>query len=990
MDEKINFPKNKTSATNSNIRDIFEYATECIARIDRQGNYLSVNERYAETFGYHRDEINGLTWFDTIHKDDIEKAKLAYEAMLEHGRADVEVRGIRKNGATFYKHLLLVKGINEEASVLGHYCFMQDITEQKLTEYVSTEKELDKSRYFIETVIRLSPDIICITDFNDGKIIDINEGFCNATGWTREEAIGKTTTELNIYPPDTRKKYVDMIIKNGEINGEELVFYKKNGESAYVLASSFIIDLFGENRILTIARDITERKHSEILLELETKCYQQDSSVSDLNQTLLKIIKEVESHFDSLIGSISLLDYEKKHLINTVAPGLPQEYLDKIDGVEIGEGVGSFGTAVSREQLVVVEDIENDELWKDYRDLARSFGLKACWSIPVKSSHHQVLGTFAGYYTQIQSPSSFELMLLYRVARIVGNIIEQKQNDEKLRESREKFKTLYDGTPAMFFSLNEEGIIVSVNHFGARFLGYEIKDLIGKSVLSIIHEYDKHKASEKLKECFSNPGTMYRWEIRKRHRDGHIIRVRETAHVIATNKLQVIFIVCEDISENYRLSQQLEYQATHDALTSLVNRREFESRLERVLNEKAIHIPGHAICYLDLDNFKVINDTCGHLAGDAMLKQLSELLSTAVRNRDTLARLGGDEFGILMEHCSLNKATKVAEKILSVVEEYRFVWKDNKFAIGVSIGLVPIDETSGNVNDVLSAADNACYVAKDAGRNRIHVFSPDDAELERRRGEMQWVARINEALEEDMFCLFYQDVIPASAGKKSAKKRFELLVRIKTLDGSYILPGAFLPAAERYNLSTKIDQWVIDSALNWLSSDNNILQTVESCAINVSGHSLSNENFLNFCIDKITKSKVPANKLCFEITETAAIANLGSARIFMSELKEKGCSFALDDFGSGLSSFAYLKNLPVDYIKVDGTFIRDLLIDPVDYEMVTAINRLGHVMDKLTIAEFVENDEILHMLNDIGVDYAQGYGVSRPKPIELFLSESDK
>ena len=264
------------------------------------------------------------------------------------------------------------------------------------------------------------------------------------------------------------------------------------------------------------------------------------------------------------------------------------------------------------------------------------------------------------------------------------------------------------------------------------------------------------------------------------------------------------------------------------------------------------------------------------------------------------------------------------------------------------------------------------------------------AELERRRGEMQWVARINEALEEDMFCLFYQDVIPASAGKKSAKKRFELLVRIKTLDGSYILPGAFLPAAERYNLSTKIDQWVIDSALNWLSSDNNILQTVESCAINVSGHSLSNENFLNFCIDKITKSKVPANKLCFEITETAAIANLGSARIFMSELKEKGCSFALDDFGSGLSSFAYLKNLPVDYIKVDGTFIRDLLIDPVDYEMVTAINRLGHVMDKLTIAEFVENDEILHMLNDIGVDYAQGYGVSRPKPIELFLSESDK
>jgi len=477
---------------------------------------------------------------------------------------------------------------------------------------------------------------------------------------------------------------------------------------------------------------------------------------------------------------------------------------------------------------------------------------------------------------------------------------------------------------------------------------------------------------------------MYRWEIRKIHNDGRVIWVRETAHVVNTNNRQELFIICEDISENYRLSQKLEYQATHDTLTSLVNRGEFEKRLDRLLNEKSFQKYGHAICYLDLDNFKVINDTCGHLAGDAVLKQLSELLHTSIRNRDTLVRLGGDEFGILMEHCSLTQAYSVAEKILSIVEDYRFIWNENTFALGVSIGLVPIDETSGNVTDVLSAADNACYVAKDSGRNRIHVFSTNDNELKRRRGEMLWVARINHALEEDLFCLFYQDVISTNLTDCNDMKRFELLLRIRTHDGEYIMPGVFLPAAERYNLAIKIDKWVIKTALNWLSSDKTVLDSVASCAINISGHSLSDEKFLDYCIDKINKSNVPANKLCFEITETAAIANLGSARVFMSELKSKGCTFALDDFGSGLSSFGYLKNLPVDYIKIDGAFIRDLLIDQVDYEMVTVINRLGHVMDKKTIAEFVENDETLRMLNEIGVDYAQGYGISKPKPIEIY------
>jgi len=374
-----------------------------------------------------------------------------------------------------------------------------------MTDQLITEKELDQSREYIENLIRLSPDIICVTNFEDGEIIEVNKGFCNLTGWSSEEVIGKTTTDLKLYTTDFRNEYVDMIIKKGEINGEELLFYKKNREPIYVLASSFFIDLFGHKRLLTIARDITERKHTELLLKLESKCYQIDSSTDDFKQTLIEIIKEIESHYDLLIGSISLRDHSGKYLVNTISPGLPQDYLDAIEGVEIGEGVGSCGTAAYRGELVIVSDIENDELWKDYRDLASQYGLKACWSIPIKSNRQDVIGTFAGYYKHKQSPSSFELMMLYHVARIVGTIVEQNKNDEILKESREKFRTLYDDTPAMFFSLNMDGMIISVNNYGARYLGYDVDELIDKNVLSLMHKDDRHTVGMKLKECFSNP-----------------------------------------------------------------------------------------------------------------------------------------------------------------------------------------------------------------------------------------------------------------------------------------------------------------------------------------------------------------------------------------------------------------------------------------------------------------------------------------------------
>ncbi len=369
------------------------------------------------------------------------------------------------------------------------------------------------------------------------------------------------------------------------------------------------------------------------------------------------------------------------------------------------------------------------------------------------------------------------------------------------------------------------------------------------------------------------------------------------------------------------------------------------------------------------------------MAGDELLRQLGGLLQQKVRRRDTLARLGGDEFGVLMEHCSLEHALRVANTLREAVEEYRFVWEDKGFNIGVSIGLVPITEISESIAGVLSAADTACYAAKDEGRNRIHVYREDDAELAKRHGEMQWVARIDRALEEDRFQLNFQPIVSVKSGEQKGA-HYELLLRMQDEEGHIVHTSVFLPAAERYNLATKLDRWVVRKAFEWLTRHPEHLERLYLCEINLSGHSLGDGEFLELVIQQLGEAAIPPEKVCFEVTETAAIANLTSATHFIQTLKGVGCHFALDDFGSGLSSFAYLKTLPVDFLKIDGLFVKDIADDPTDLAMVKSINEIAQAMGKQTVAEFVENEAILEKLREIGVDYAQGHYIGGPRPIE--------
>src|SRR5437588_784952 len=464
-------------------------------------------------------------------------------------------------------------------------------------------------------------------------------------------------------------------------------------------------------------------------------------------------------------------------------------------------------------------------------------------------------------------------------------------------------------------------------------------------------------------------------------RDGSELYVESTAAPIRDGPGHVAggVLVFHDVSESRELNRRLSYHASHDLLTGLVNRREFESRLERALKSAKAREASYALCYLDIDQFKIVNDTCGHSAGDALLGQVGALLKSKVRWRDTLSRLGGDEFGILLESSSLDEAMRTAETLREGVRNFRFTWEDRVFRLGASIGVVPITSENEDVASILSAADSACVAAKEGGRNRVHSFAENDIELMRRRREMQWAARINAALEEGRFELYRMAIQPLQRPEPGA--HYELLLRLKDEGGRIVAPNDFIAAAERYGITPAIDRWVIENAFRWLVSDSDEREKLLRCSINLSGQSLGDDKFLPFVIDQFHKSGLDASKICFEITETAAVASFSQANRFIQALKELGCKFALDDFGTGLSSFGYLKHFPVDYLKIDGSFVREILRDPIDREMVRSINEIGHLTGKQTIAEFAENAEIIQMLTSLGVDYAQGYGVAQPQRV---------
>jgi diguanylate cyclase (GGDEF)-like protein/PAS domain S-box-containing protein len=568
---------------------------------------------------------------------------------------------------------------------------------------------------------------------------------------------------------------------------------------------------------------------------------------------------------------------------------------------------------------------------------------------------------------------------------LMRDIGERKRAQEQLFRARDRAQATLRAIGDGVATVDAAGRVVYLNPVAEQLTGWTAAEADGRPVAEVLALADESNGTP-LPVPMLEPGGASRplpaTAILHGRTGGSVSVEGSIAALRAQDGGHAGWVVAfRDVSASRRMAQQLSHQASHDALTGLVNRTEFDRRLRAALDSAVTRGRQHSLLYLDLDQFKVVNDTCGHIAGDELLKQLSSMLAMQLRGSDTLARLGGDEFGVLIEGCEPAPAARLAEKLRRAVADFNFAWDGHLFPTSVSIGQVNFHDHGLTVSEILSKADEACYLAKDSGRNRVHTYTPGDEVLARRHGEMEWIERIRQAMDEDRMQLYAQPIV-AVADPSAPPLEWEVLLRMRERDGQIVPPMAFIPAAERYNLMPAVDRWVVRALFAHAAARADAVGDTRTCfAINLSAATLGDPAFVDFVKERLWASQVAPARICFEITETAAIGNFAAALKLIQDLRALGCRFALDDFGSGMSSFAYLKHLPVDTLKIDGAFVRGIAVDPVARAMVGSINEIGHLMGLRTIAEFVEDDAILAELRGLGVDAAQGFGLGAPAPL---------
>lgn len=930
------------------LEEIFSSSYDIIFIKDKNLRVLLCNEAFAQSLGKSREDIYGKTDIEIgINAELIfgnkEKGLRGYieddEKVLQGETIQTEATPFNVKDKTRFFKTIKTPLYDGTGQIQGILAIASDVTELLFNE--------ERYRHVVEA----TTNIIWTTDEN-GSFIKPQPSWEKFTGqkWEEHKDFGWTKAlhpEDVSYFLDSWKKACEekcYFENNGRIWGQEFKDWRD-----FEVKATPIIDPDGSLREwVGIVIDVTEQKQAAELLKESEEKFRAIYETSDVGIAMCNMdgtLVEMNKGFLNMIGytEIEALSLTYWDLTPEYYKDEEQKQLDSLNKT------GKYGPYE-----------------KEY----------------IHKEGHKIPVLLSGIIIEDATGEK-------KIWSIVQNINQLKQMENILRESHERFRTSFLNAPIGMALVALDHSIIEANQSFCEMLGYSINEITGTFFKDITHADDVELSVDQHKKLINGDINNYSFEKRYIHKDGHEVWAALSVSLVKDDNKKPLYAIAQiqDITERKEASELLSYQANHDALTGLVNRREFERRTERLLT--TIHDEKdkqHALCFMDLDQFKVVNDNCGHSAGDEMLRQISKILQSVVRHRDTLARLGGDEFGVLMEYCSLDDAHRVASSLQKAIQDFIFLWEEHTFKIGVSIGLVPITSTTPSLNELLKEADAACYLAKDKGRNRIHVYHTDDTEIAKRHGEMQWVERLYHALDNDHFCLYAQSIVPLS---KESKCHYEILIRMTDKQGGIVPPDAFLPAAERYNLIPRIDLWVIEKTLKLLSENKPFHNKINFCSINLSGASLNDSNTLDMIFSLLKQHDVNSEKICFEITETAAILNLNNASKFISTLKESGCHFALDDFGSGLSSFAYLKNLPVDYLKIDGIFVKDIADDPIDHAMVKSINEIGQVMGMKTIAEFVENDVIKGMLKEIGVDYAQGYGIEKPRPFEELLGQTN-
>lgn len=790
-----------------------------------------------------------------------------------------------------------------------------------------------------------SPEGIVLLD-NDDRVVRVNPRFLEMFDYRKAEVIGRPINELIVdkalveEASDLTRRVIDQ-----ESVRKDTVRCRKDGSLIYVSILGRPVTLGdGQVGVYGIYRDVTEQKLAEEMLRQSEDKY----------RTIIETIEDGYFEVD-LAGNFLFF--------NGALPRILEREPDELRAM-------NFRDLCSPETARRI-----DAICREVRS-TRVANPGFSWEMKGRESGTRHLETSVSLLCSSNGEAA-------GFRGVVRDVTERLRAEQALRESEKRYRIMAENTGQLVYDYDLETGAIHWSGAIERVTGgtaEELQDVDIDDWLDRVHPDDREDALTQL-EYAQRLGLQYQVEYRFRKSDGEYIFAEDNGTFLTDENGRAYRMIgtLSDVSERHRIAREMAYQAAHDELTGLFNRRKFEQVLGELMADKSASDRSHALLYMDLDQFKVVNDTCGHHAGDELLRQLSLLLKGQLRSSDTLARLGGDEFALILHGCSMSKAEDVARKILALVNQFSFTWEGRAFSIGISIGIVDVAGQS-SVAEILVAADRACYAAKNQGRNCVQVHDFDDTALSRHGSEIDAAAEITDALREDRFELHFQRIEPLSGSH--GERYCEMLVRMRDRDGHLVAPDRFIPGAERYNMMSAIDRWVVSRVLEGIRrrNDSRAQPSCRRCSINLSGSSLGDRDFGAFVIEELKRTAVSPNAIAFEITESSAILSLDRALDFIETVRALGVRIMLDDFGSGLSSFSYLKNLPVDYIKIDGELIRDIAKARIDLAMVEAIHRVGEVIGIPTVAEHISDPRVLERLREVGVQYGQGFHFHRPEP----------
>lgn len=922
---------------------------DAVVFTDSERRICEVNSAFSQIFDYSLEAVFGQT-AELLNESSgayCTQEKQSYNRRADSSIPVYEARYRRQNGEVFVGETVSTVAKDRAGQILGYFSVIRDITEQKQSEFARQFSQAD-----CPSLYQKAPVMLHSID-SEGRLIYVSNYWLEKLGYARHEVIGRQsadflTAESRQYAQETiLLEYFragtclnipyQMVAKSGKVIDVVLSAAVERNASGQIVHS------------LAVMTDVTERNHAVAALKASEARFHTFMN----NSPLIAFMKDADS------GQLVYVNRTFETFFQTEAA----EILGKTDFEWLPLEVAEQNRQHDRQVMQVGQPLQLVESVPDRAGNPQDW---LVFKFPCESSNNKSV-----------------------IGGVAVNITEQKRLEQQLYQEMELAQVTLHSIGDAVITTDAEGFVTYLNPVAENFTGWtqaEAQGLNLSEIFVILNELTRELIESPVSLVLREGTTMslanHAILVAK---DGSERSIEDSAAPIQNSDGKIVgtVLVFHDVTESRQLARQLTWQAGHDELTQLANRRQFEQVLSEFLHRP--HESG-VLCFLDLDQFKLVNDACGHPAGDELLRQVSDILSRQVRVTDTVARLGGDEFAILLHQCSLEFARRIANLMCQSIRELRFISGEQSFSVGASMGLVEItQDAQQSLSEVLAAADAACYAAKEAGRNRVHVYRTDDLGLSRQRNQQQWCLRIDQALEEDRFQLYHQPIVAVDSSE-GMYYRTELLLRLLDRQGQIIAPMAFIPAAERYHRMPAIDQWVIQRFLAEVELSSEADSPIHY-NINLSGASLNDKNFLNFLKYALSNSAVDPTLLCFEVTETAAISNLHRVTAFMNDLKQLGCQFALDDFGSGMSSFGYLRQLPVDYLKIDGSFVKKL-DDPINSAIVGSICNIGQAMNIQVIAEWVEDEVARAQLQKLGVDYVQGYGVAEPAPFSLIKIDS--